>query len=78
MHWLICVKVTERFEHDNIRCLNDSVVCFFSNKKTLIFVSPFQSGASFMDHVCYNCLVLLWFHARLFIDAPCVHLLGKG
>ena len=22
-----------------------------------------------MDHLCYFCLVLLWFHARLFFDA---------
>ena len=22
-----------------------------------------------MDHLCYFCLVLLWFHARLFVDA---------
>ena len=21
-----------------------------------------------MDHSCYFCLVLLWFHARLFVD----------
>ena len=22
-----------------------------------------------MDHLCYFCLVLLWFHVRLFVDA---------
>ena len=22
-----------------------------------------------MAHLCYFCLVLLWFHARLFVDA---------
>ena len=30
-----------------------------------------------MDHLCYICLVLLCFNARLFVDA-CGHLLGKG
>ena len=30
---------------------------------------PFQGGASFIDHLCYFCLVLLCFHARLFVDA---------
>ena len=33
------------------------------------FYWPFQCGASFMDHLCYFCLVLLCFHARLFVDA---------
>ena len=26
-------------------------------------------GASFVDHLCYICLVLLCFHVRLFVDA---------
>ena len=42
-----------------------------------IFYWPFQGGASFVDHLCYFCLVLLCFHARLFF-MPCGHLLGKG
>ena len=29
----------------------------------------FQGGASFADHLCYFCLVLLCFLARLFVDA---------
>ena len=29
----------------------------------------FQGGPSFVDHLCYFCLVLLCFRARLFIDA---------
>ena len=29
----------------------------------------FQGGASFVDHLCYFCLVLLCFHVRLFVDA---------
>ena len=33
------------------------------------FYRPFQCGASFVDHLCYFCLVLLCFHARLFVDA---------
>ena len=33
------------------------------------FYSPFQGGASIVDHLCYFCLALLWFHARLFVDA---------
>ena len=41
-----------------------------------IFYWPFQGGASFVDHLCYFCLVLLCFHARLLM--PCGHLLGKG
>ena len=34
-----------------------------------IFYWLFQGGASFVDHICYFCLVLLCFHARLFVDA---------
>ena len=34
-----------------------------------IFYLPFQGGASFLDHLCYFCLVLLCFHARLFVNA---------
>ena len=30
---------------------------------------PFQGGASFVDYLCYFCLVLIYFHARLFVDA---------
>ena len=30
-----------------------------------------------MDHLCYFCLVLLCFHARLFVDALRSHA-GKG
>ena len=30
-----------------------------------------------MDHLCYFCLVLLHFHARLFVDALWPHA-GKG
>ena len=33
------------------------------------FYSPFQGSASFVDNLCYFCLVLLCFHARLFVDA---------
>ena len=35
----------------------------------IYFNWPFQGGASFVDHLCYFCLVLLCFHARLFIAA---------
>ena len=34
-----------------------------------IFLLTVQGGASFVDHLCYFCLVLLCFHARLFVDA---------
>ena len=34
-------------------------------------------GASFVDHLCSFCLVLLCFHARLFVDALW-SLAGKG
>ena len=37
-----------------------------SNK---FFYWPFEVDASFVDHICYFCLVLLCFLARLFIDA---------
>ena len=30
---------------------------------------PFQGDTSFVDHLCYFCLVLLCFHERLFVDA---------
>ena len=33
------------------------------------FYWPFQGGASFADHLRYLCLVLLYFRARMFIDA---------
>ena len=33
------------------------------------FYWPFQDGASFVDRIYYFCLVLLCFHARLFVDA---------
>ena len=31
------------------------------------FDLPFQGGASFVDHLCYFCLVLLCFNARLVV-----------
>ena len=31
------------------------------------FYWPFQGSASFVDHLCYFCLVLLCFRARLFL-----------
>ena len=34
-----------------------------------IFVYLVQGGASFVDHLCYLCIVLLCFHACLFVDA---------
>ena len=33
------------------------------------FYWSFQGDASFVDHLCYFCLVLLCFHAHLFVDA---------
>ena len=33
------------------------------------FYLQFQGSASFVDHLCYFCLVLLCFRVRLFIDA---------
>ena len=33
------------------------------------FYWPFQGGASFVDYLCYFCLVLFCFHARLLVDA---------
>ena len=35
----------------------------------LVFYRPFQGRASFVDQFCYFCIVLLCFHARLFVDA---------
>ena len=37
------------------------------------FYWPFQGGASFMDHLCYFCLVFVMLSLM-----PCGHLLGKG
>ena len=34
-----------------------------------IFYWPFQGGASFVDHLCYFDLVLIYFCASLFVDA---------
>ena len=39
-----------------------------------IFYWPFQGGASFVDHLCYFCLVFM--HVCLLM--LCGHLLGKG
>ena len=33
-----------------------------------IFVYLVQGGASFVDHLCYLCIVLLCFYACLFVD----------
>ena len=33
------------------------------------FYLPFQGGASFVDHLCYFCLVFVMLCVRLFIDA---------
>ena len=44
-----------------------------------IFYCLFQGSASFVDHLYYFCLVLLCFHARLFVDAlwsPAVYKVG--
>ena len=34
-----------------------------------MFYLPFQGGASFVDHLCYFCLVFVMLCVRLFIDA---------
>ena len=34
----------------------------------LSFLPAFQGGASFVDHFCYFCLVLVCFHVCLFVD----------
>ena len=39
------------------------------NQKVSEYDRPFQGGASFADHLCYFSLLLLWFHAHLFVDA---------
>ena len=41
------------------------------------FNLPFQGGASFVDHLCYFCLVLLCFRVHLFI-AALLSPAGKG
>ena len=40
------------------------------------FYWPFQDGASFVDHICYFCLVFVMF-LRVCLLMPCGHLLGK-
>ena len=37
------------------------------NPSSKIFYLPFQGDDSFVDHLCYFCLVLLCFHVRLFV-----------
>ena len=41
--------------------------CF--SPPVIYFYLPFQGDASFVDHLCYFCLVLLCFCAHLFMDA---------
>ena len=41
-----------------------------SNRKiSLKFNQSIEKNESFVDHLCYICLVLLSFNARLFVDA---------
>ena len=46
-------------------CIPSSVNNFRNKLPTITF----QGGASSVDHLCYFCLLLLCFHARLFVDA---------
>ena len=55
--WFIC---SWRWCFDKLNQLSPPVKYFYW---------PFQGGASFVDHLCYFCLVSLCFHARLFIYA---------
>ena len=49
---------------------NTSIVNSINVSKPLLFSwNVFQGGASFVDHLCYFCLVLLCFLACLFVDA---------
>ena len=41
------------------------------------FYWPFQGDTSFVDHLCYFCLVFVM-HSRVCLLMPCGHLLGKG
>ena len=34
-----------------------------------IFYRPFQGSVFFVDHLCYFCLVLLFFYARMVVNA---------
>ena len=42
------------------------------------FYWPFQGGASFLDHLCYFCLIFCYAFMRVCLLMPCRHLLGKG
>ena len=42
------------------------------------FYSPFQGGASFVDHLCYISLVFVMLSCASVFLMPCGHLLGKG
>ena len=44
-------------------------VFFLVKLSSKIFWLTVQGDASFVDHLCCFCLVLLCFHARLFVDA---------
>ena len=42
------------------------------------FYSPFHGGASFVDHLCYFCLVFCYAFVRVCLLMSCGRLLGKG
>ena len=39
---------------------------------------PFQDSASFVDHLCYFCLVFCYAFVRICLLMSCGHLMGKG
>ena len=47
---------------------NQTSMCLDSQPSSKLFYWPFQGETSFVDHLCYFCLVLC-FCARLYIDA---------
>ena len=47
------------------------------NPSVKYFYWPFQGGTSFVDHLCYFCLMFVML-SRVCLLMHCGHLLGKG
>ena len=60
--------------HNSIRIYHE---CVGWIEKSVTRITNWYQETSFVDHLCYFSLVLLCFHACLFVDA-CGQLLGKG
>ena len=57
-------SVRELQQQLNLRTLEQRRV----DAKVILLYKIYMGGAFFVDHLCYFCLVLICFHARLFVD----------